>query len=217
MWLWFGAAYVVFPIWFWAYVLSTYKTAHIENLTWSSTFRYVSAGLCLGTMLFFWLCILAGAPLFSLVRDTLLMALSLAWLCGVPSALVCRMSWYSYLKVYLSSPTSLKTIEGWLQLSTLSTLVGCMVGAYFLVLDHGTIWQVWPNPCLVGSLLGFLVSPLVLIYKGLTKKCFGRSRRAKRLKKTERVVDVLPKTSVKPGGARRKERIEIEQGTRKRK
>eukprot|EP00808_Paulinella_micropora_P015475 g77850.t1 len=173
-WTWFGVIYVFLPLLFWTYLLCS-RPLRGDQLTWRSGMLCLLSGLLCGSVAFYLLCVLAGAPLLSMVEETALISVSLAWLCAVPGALVCRDKWSRWLRVYLSSPTSLQTLDGVLQLSTLSTLAGTMMGAYFLVLDHGTPWQEWPSPCLVGSLVGFCVSPAVLLVRGLNRNLTSAS------------------------------------------
>lgn len=122
------------------------------------------AGLVLGTMVVHIIAVILGAPITSLIPETLTFSLLIAALTVLP--------------VWISSDHPVRSCCGVLggarpsmhEAGAMVPALGCAVGAWLgaipLSLDWEQPWQVWPLPMCVGGLLGYSLGGVSLLAAG---------------------------------------------------
>ena len=60
--------------------------------------------------------------------------------------------------------------ERWILANTIGAILGAWFGVWPVPLDWERWWQAWPIPCLVGSLLGYSLSIILMALGSLLQK-----------------------------------------------
>ncbi|KAF5303136.1 hypothetical protein FQR65_LT19029 [Abscondita terminalis] len=112
--------------------------------------------------------VLFGAPFLSAHEETFMFSLLLTVLTTLPSCL------YLGADTTISLLIDLTTFEGdviteAIRQSICGTLFGAWLGAIVIPLDWDRPWQVWPIPCSLGAMLGYICSNIFIITKCSSK------------------------------------------------
>ncbi|XP_043276408.1 phosphatidylinositol-glycan biosynthesis class F protein [Venturia canescens] len=117
--------------------------------------------------------VLFGAALFSHLEETSVLSLTLATLTFVPGAIHLGID---MALLVLTSPNTydIGPIGQAISFHIKTTVLGAWLGAIAIPLDWDRPWQVWPIPCVLGALVGYMLGHLYTLIKTLT---FLRSNR----------------------------------------
>ncbi|KAF5281192.1 hypothetical protein FQR65_LT14841 [Abscondita terminalis] len=108
--------------------------------------------LCSTIVIYYIVAVLFGAPFLSAHEETFMFSLLLTVLTTLPSCL------------YLGD-----VITEAIRQSICGTLFGAWLGAIVIPLDWDRPWQVWPIPCSLGAMLGYICSNIFIITKCSSK------------------------------------------------
>nr|CAB3264861.1 phosphatidylinositol-glycan biosynthesis class F protein [Phallusia mammillata] len=104
-------------------------------------------------------CVLFGAPLFQQMEGTSAWAFLTTTLITVPNLVLLGSRPNSLYQVVVCGKFE-NTTERYLYFQSVGVLLGSWAAAVVIPLDWDRPWQVWPIPCVVGALLGYMVSIL---------------------------------------------------------
>ncbi|KAI6183782.1 Nitrogen permease regulator 2 [Aphelenchoides bicaudatus] len=102
------------------------------------------------------MCILFGAPFFYDFAVTLLFSIWLSTLAVLPISYATNGSITQILTMFFEQKCPNKQHEYWLW-SSYGSLLGAWFSAFVIPLDWDRYWQRWPIPCVIGSIVGFLL------------------------------------------------------------
>lgn len=108
--------------------------------------------------------ILFGAPVLDCHEETLMLSTLLTLLTVFP--LIVHSGVETSMQLLFGVKTYGKdTIIEMLVNNALFTICGAWLGAVVIPLDWNTPWQVWPIPCYLGAIGGFLLSNVLTVFK----------------------------------------------------
>lgn len=108
--------------------------------------------------------ILFGAPVLDSHEETLMLSTLLTLLTVFP--LIVHTGVETAMQLLFGVKTYSKdTIIEMLVNNAILTICGAWLGAVVIPLDWNTPWQVWPIPCYLGAIGGFLLSNVLTVFK----------------------------------------------------
>ncbi|CAB3239560.1 unnamed protein product [Arctia plantaginis] len=108
--------------------------------------------------------ILFGAPVLDSHEETLMLSTLLTLLTVFP--LIVHTGVETAMQLLFGVKTyGRDTIIEMLVNNAILTICGAWLGAVVIPLDWNTPWQVWPIPCYLGALGGFLLSNVLTVFK----------------------------------------------------
>lgn len=115
------------------------------------------------TSIFYIVAVLFGAPLCSEQEETFMFSVLMTVLTVFP--LVLHLGIDTTYNILKSATINYETdiLAKILTTSSKLTLLGSWLGAIVIPLDWDRPWQVWPVPCSLGSLLGFIISEFLIL------------------------------------------------------
>lgn len=117
---------------------------------------------------FYVIAVLFGAPLYSAQEETFMFSVLLTVLAVLP--LLLNLGLDTTTSVLLSATALEKDVLcAILTVGTRCVLFGAWLGAVLIPLDWDRPWQVWPVPCSIGAIIGYLVSHLFVLTLNLPK------------------------------------------------
>ncbi|KAF5285413.1 hypothetical protein FQA39_LY16667 [Lamprigera yunnana] len=108
--------------------------------------------------------ILFGAPFLTAHEQTFMFSLLLTVLTTVPACIQLGADNAISLLIDLTSFDEDVITES-LRVNICGTLFGAWMGAILIPLDWDRPWQVWPIPCSIGSMIGYIISNVFVIAK----------------------------------------------------
>ncbi|EGC30282.1 hypothetical protein DICPUDRAFT_83760 [Dictyostelium purpureum] len=126
-------------------------------------------GLLSGTLIFYIILILFGAPFLKSVHTTFFYGYLLSAMCVVPPSILLGSNPQNWKELFLNQNHS-NIIETCCVIVVVSSLLMSWVGAFPIPLDWDRPWQVWPISCvyssMFGHILGLFISTIYsLLYK----------------------------------------------------
>ena len=115
------------------------------------------------------ICILFGAALTKYVQETATWSLLVASIIAIPNVCVFGSNLEPWYRVIICGKFS-NQIEQFLYFQALGVVVGSWASAAVIPLDWDRDWQVWPIPCVMGCLLGYVgavVCHCVITFKSM--------------------------------------------------
>ncbi|PFX30720.1 phosphatidylinositol-glycan biosynthesis class F protein-like [Stylophora pistillata] len=100
--------------------------------------------------------ILFGASVTEQTEETFCWALLMSHLVILPACSLLGAHLELFSRIFFSSWSD-GTPESYFQCSIIFTLLGAWLGAFPIPLDWDRPWQVWPIPCVIGALIGYIV------------------------------------------------------------
>lgn len=100
--------------------------------------------------------ILFGASVSDQSQETFCWALLMSHLVSLPACSLLGAQLELVPRIFFSTCSD-ATPEAYFQCSILCTLVGAWLGAFPIPLDWDRPWQVWPIPCVIGAIVGYIV------------------------------------------------------------
>ncbi|CAH3122798.1 unnamed protein product [Porites lobata] len=100
--------------------------------------------------------ILFGAPVYEQSEETFCWALFMSHLVSLPACSLLGIQLELVPRIFFSM-WSEATPEAYFQCSILCTLIGAWLGAFPIPLDWDRPWQVWPIPCVIGAIVGYII------------------------------------------------------------
>lgn len=131
---------------------------------------YIKSSTILVVLLFVYyiIAVLFGAPIFSEQEETFMFSLLLTVLTILPLLLVLgpdlTVTVLTSITAYEGDPLSQIMI-----VCVRLTLFGAWLGAVVIPLDWDRPWQVWPIPCSLGAILGYIVSQCFILLLNMPK------------------------------------------------
>ncbi|KYQ94299.1 phosphatidylinositol glycan [Tieghemostelium lacteum] len=113
-------------------------------------------GFVIGTLIFYFISILYGAPFFTSIFRTLCFGLLISSMTAVPSAIILGSNPQNWKDLYFY-PSHNSIFDTCCTIVVLCSLFGAWIGAFAIPLDWDRPWQVWPISCVYSSLLGHFV------------------------------------------------------------
>lgn len=115
-------------------------------------------------VLFYFSAILFGAPLIQKTGGTLLWSILVTALCVLPPLIVLPFKPECWVDIFiLLKYNSVK--QRYCVYNAVFTILGSWLGAFVILLDWNTSWQVWPVPCCIGAILGSSIGTLLGVYQ----------------------------------------------------
>ncbi|KAK0079284.1 hypothetical protein PV325_001441 [Microctonus aethiopoides] len=118
------------------------------------------------SIIYYIIIVLFGAPLSTHHEETTMLTVTLSTLTFVPPCL--------HLGVDIALPllTGDQPFKNNIVIEAMSrniklTLLGTWLGAIVLPLDWDRPWQVWPIPCVIGALIGYMIAHYITLIKVL--------------------------------------------------
>ncbi|XP_014468986.1 PREDICTED: phosphatidylinositol-glycan biosynthesis class F protein [Dinoponera quadriceps] len=110
--------------------------------------------------------ILFGAPVLTDHEETTMLVITLLTLTLVPTSL--HLGVDNALDVLMGAYSQKGNIlVDALRINIQATILGTWLGATVIPLDWDRPWQVWPVPCVIGALLGYLVAHFITLIRTL--------------------------------------------------
>ncbi|GAM19084.1 hypothetical protein SAMD00019534_022590 [Acytostelium subglobosum LB1] len=117
-------------------------------------------GLLVGTVLFYIISILYGAPLTRTFFRTLFFANLLSSMTAVPTSILLGCDPQAWKNMFFS-PIHNSIYETCCTITVVFSLLGAWIGGFAIPLDWDRPWQVWPISCMYGSLVGHVIGLLI--------------------------------------------------------
>ncbi|XP_011301750.1 glycosylphosphatidylinositol anchor biosynthesis protein 11 [Fopius arisanus] len=136
---------------------------------WTKGMREIIKFLTLLLMLasiYYVLIILFGAPLSTHREETSMLAITLTTLTFVTPSLHVGVDATLGILSRLQFSNSNIIAEA-MSLNIKATLLGTWLGAIVIPLDWDRPWQVWPIPCVIGALVGYMIAHFITLIKML--------------------------------------------------
>lgn len=121
-------------------------------------------GLLSGTIFFFAIAVLCGAPLVDKHYETALWSALQALFCFVPLFLTYGVDIKLIYDIYILGIVRSST-QNFIYLTGLFSIFGSIVGTFFIPLDVNELWQEWPITVFVGCICGYLLGFLLWCLK----------------------------------------------------
>ncbi|XP_027041144.1 phosphatidylinositol-glycan biosynthesis class F protein-like [Pocillopora damicornis] len=100
--------------------------------------------------------VLFGASITEQTEETFCWALLMSHLVVLPACSLLGAHLELFPRIFFSSWSD-GTPEAYFQCSIIFTLLGAWLGAFPIPLDWDRPWQVWPIPCVIGALVGYII------------------------------------------------------------
>lgn len=100
--------------------------------------------------------ILFGASILEQSEETFCWALLMSLLVVLPACSLLGAQMELVPRIFFSAWSD-ATPEAYFQCSIVFTLIGAWLGAFPIPLDWDRPWQVWPIPCAIGAIVGYIV------------------------------------------------------------
>jgi hypothetical protein len=117
-------------------------------------------GLLSGTLFFFVIAVLCGAPATDKHYQTALWSALQALFCFVPLFLIYGSNFKVIHDIYILGAIR-SSAQNFIYLSGLCSVFGSIVGTFFIPLDANKLWQEWPITVFGGSIIGYLFGSLL--------------------------------------------------------
>lgn len=126
-----------------------------------------SVALFILFLVYYVMIVLFGAALFSRLEETSVLSLTLATLTFVPACIHLGIDMALHV---LTKPNAhgVGPIGQAISFHIKSTVLGAWLGAIAIPLDWDRPWQLWPIPCVLGALVGYMLGHLFTLVKTLT-------------------------------------------------
>ncbi|XP_015119355.1 phosphatidylinositol-glycan biosynthesis class F protein [Diachasma alloeum] len=137
---------------------------------WARGMREIVKFLTLLLMLcsiYYVLIILFGAPLSTHREETSMLAITLTTLTFVTPSLHLGVDPTLGILSRLQFSSSNNVIAEAMSLNIKATLLGTWLGVIVIPLDWDRPWQVWPIPCVIGALVGYMTAHFITLVKML--------------------------------------------------
>lgn len=113
-------------------------------------------------VIYYVVAILFGAPFLSEQEETLMFSILLTSLTAVPSCLNLGAEATIFLFTNITSFQG-DIVSEIIKQNVSFTLIGAWLGAIVIPLDWDRPWQVWPIPCSLGAVSGYMCSHIVVL------------------------------------------------------
>lgn len=117
--------------------------------------------------------VLFGAELFDDIQATFVFSCTLASFVLAPLYFHCGID--AFLLLSLQENPKSKIQRGVLCVS-FASIIGAWFGAFVIPLDWNRPWQMWPIPCVFGSLFGFIVGHIVSYFSSFNYFSYQHSK-----------------------------------------
>ena len=132
------------------------RKARNSSVDWSKRIAIFIACFCISHAV----CVLFGAALTQNVQETATWALLVASIVAVPALCVFGSKVELWYRVILCGKFS-NQIEQFLYYQTLGVIAGSWASAVVIPLDWDRDWQIWPIPCVMGCLIGYVAAVVI--------------------------------------------------------
>lgn len=129
--------------------------------------------LALAFFAFFVVAVLFGAEFLNKTEETFMFSLMLTVLTALPPCLIVGPD-FAVSVILGDDETSLNPLSPVLQHVVRATLFGAWLGAFVIPLDWDRPWQVWPVPCCVGALMGYVASHATALVQVAVSRYFSK-------------------------------------------
>ncbi|XKL68682.1 hypothetical protein PGB90_006451 [Kerria lacca] len=106
--------------------------------------------------------VLFGANLIENIEETFVLSCTLSSLLLIPLYFYCGVDALSLL-ILREKPSTL--LHSSILYVCFSSVIGAWFGAFVIPLDWDRKWQIWPVPCVIGSLVGFTLGHTYSFFK----------------------------------------------------
>lgn len=138
-----------------------------ESVKLHKLFKVASVLLC-SVIVFYVVAVLFGAPFFSSQEETLMFSVLTTILVVFP--LILNVGIDATISILSSGNVFEKDpLHSIFSIAIRIVLFGAWLGAVVIPLDWDKPWQVWPIPCSLGALFGYLISQLFILCLNLPK------------------------------------------------
>ncbi|XP_019864289.1 PREDICTED: phosphatidylinositol-glycan biosynthesis class F protein-like isoform X2 [Amphimedon queenslandica] len=137
------------------------------NMATGNSFIFPGLVLSGGIAVFYVIAVLFGAPIFSQFYETMLWSTLMSSLIFIPCLTLLQWTPNEWTETLLFIKSRYTMRQFYCAVNAIAVLTGSWIGAAVLLLDWDTQWKVWPIPCYIGSLLGGVVSLLIVIMRRL--------------------------------------------------
>jgi len=121
-----------------------------------NVFMRCIGGIFCATMFFWTIAVLFGAPLLSLVPQTVLWALLEAAIVALPCAAVLGSSTDTWLRLFIDANVQTMA-DAYCAIPAMGATAGAWLGAIPIPLDWDRPWQAWPITLVYGAAAGYAV------------------------------------------------------------
>ncbi|KAK4881985.1 hypothetical protein RN001_005304 [Aquatica leii] len=146
------------------------RHARVRKFNFSNKLKGIAV-LFTTIVIYYVVAVLFGAPFLSGHEETFMFSLLLTVLTALPSCLHLGADTTISLLIELTSFEGDIITES-IRQSICGTLFGAWLGAIVIPLDWDRPWQVWPIPCSLGSMIGYICSNIFIIMR-----CFSKSEK----------------------------------------
>lgn len=133
--------------------------------SWTRSFKeimkFTFSALAL-SIIYYIVIILFGAPVLSDREGTAMLVITLLILTFVPASLHLGVGNALELLINIQSQKDNILAEA-LRTNVIMTILGTWLGATVIPLDWDRPWQVWPIPCVIGALLGYMSAHFITL------------------------------------------------------
>lgn len=141
------------------------KTRRSWSRYLKEVFKFLLAA-CFLSVVYYIVIILFGAPVFTHYEETTMLTVTLTTLTFVPTSL------HLGVDSALSFITGTQSQKGnvlvdAMKTNIIATLSGTWLGTIVIPLDWDRPWQVWPIPCVIGALFGYMIAHFITLVKTL--------------------------------------------------
>ncbi|XP_011629607.1 phosphatidylinositol-glycan biosynthesis class F protein [Pogonomyrmex barbatus] len=144
--------------------LSKTKRSWAKSLR--EVFKFSLTALVL-SIVYYIIIVLFGAPVLTDHEETTMLVITLITLTFVPTSL--HLGVDNALDILTGTYSQKGNIlADALRLNIQATILGTWLGATVIPLDWDRPWQIWPIPCIIGALLGYLIAYFITVIKTLT-------------------------------------------------
>lgn len=118
------------------------------------------------SMVYYTVVVLFGAPILTDHEETTMLVMTLLTLTFVPTSLHLGVDNALDVLIGAYSQKSGILVDA-LRTNIQATILGTWLGATVIPLDWDRPWQVWPIPCVIGALLGYLIAHFITLVRTL--------------------------------------------------
>lgn len=128
-------------------------------------FKFLLVAFAL-SIVYYIVIVLFGAPVFTDHEETTMLVITLLTLTFVPTSL--HLGVDNALDILMGAHSQKGNIlADALRINIQATILGTWLGATVIPLDWDHPWQVWPVPCVIGALLGYLIAHFITLVRTL--------------------------------------------------